>query len=207
MVDPNTLSTTDIEDFEGFAGGPHPGTNYDGIIAGNAISFAERFAGQTQSDQGDFDAILGNPTDPLTLQVGDPNDNLNIFLDVTNVLDGLGPLGFPDPDAIGEGAVAILFAIDHFEFGIDIHGANDGDVTFDFYRQNGSLIDSITFSAADQSYGFRRDGTISDIRGVLITNKDPFGIGYDNVRYNIPAPGALALLGLAGLIGTRRRRR
>lgn len=147
QVDPNTLSTIDIEDFEGFAGGEPPGTNYDNIIEGIGISFAERFVGQMLSFNGDFDVITGTPDDPVSLQVGDPNDNLAIFVFAgSQVLVGIGPDGFPKGSALGEGAVSILFAIDHFELGLDIVGeSGDGPATFDFFRRDGSLIDSLTF--------------------------------------------------------------
>ncbi|MHC4416111.1 MAG: hypothetical protein ACYS0G_12590 [Planctomycetota bacterium] len=192
MVDPGTLTTTDVEDFDALAGGLPPGTNYDGIIAGAGISFAERFVGQILSFNGDFDVVMGNPSGPLALQVGDPNENLNVLFDLdifSNVLNGLGPLGYPDIDAIGEGAVAILLAIDHFELGIDVTGVGDvGDVTFDFFRRDGSFIDSLSFDpVSNGSFAFRRDGNTEDIAGVVITNTDPAGLGYDDVRYNAPA--------------------
>lgn len=208
QVDPNTLSTIDIEDFEGFAGGEPPGTNYDNIIEGIGISFAERFVGQMLSFNGDFDVITGTPDDPVSLQVGDPNDNLAIFVfSGSQVLVGLGPDGFPKASALGEGAVAILFAIDHFELGLDIVGeSGDGPATFDFFRRDGSLIDSLTFVVKGGPLAFRQDGNTADIAGLVITNLDAGGLGYDNIRYNVPTPGTIALLAWAGIARSRRRR-
>jgi hypothetical protein len=40
--------------------------------------FAERFVGQTLGFSGNFDVLSGSPSDPLTLQVGDPNQNINV---------------------------------------------------------------------------------------------------------------------------------
>ena len=48
--------------------------------------------------------------------VGAANQNLNVFTFTTSqVLTGLGPLGFPDGDAIGEGSFAVLFDFDQSE--------------------------------------------------------------------------------------------
>jgi len=38
------------------------------------------------------------------------------------------------------------------------------------------------------------------------TNYNASGVFYDNINFNIPTPGSLALLGLGGLVATRRRR-
>ena len=63
-------------------------------------------------------------------------------------------------------------------------------------------------AAADGTYAFRQNGNIADIAGIVITNTDFGGIGFDNIRFNsLPAPGALPLLVAAGLGAGRRRRR
>ena len=56
--------------------------------------------------------------------------------------------------------------------------------------------------------GFSRDGGIADIAGMTISTTDINGIAVDDFRYtsNVPTPGAIALLGLAGLSRSRRRR-
>jgi hypothetical protein len=60
----------------------------------------------------------------------------------------LGPLGFPNLSANGEGALAILFDDDASEFGFEIRGINSGtgSATLDFYRRDGTLIESVNFA-------------------------------------------------------------
>src|SRR5215510_15746879 len=44
-----SLTGTGLITFDDIAGGPAPGTNYDGILTSGGASFAERFLGQTLS--------------------------------------------------------------------------------------------------------------------------------------------------------------
>ena len=114
-VRPVQLSHGGDQDLRGnlLAGGGAPGTNYDGIIVSGGASFAERFDGQTLSASGDFDVLSGSPNDPLALQTGAAGENLDVFDNVgTQVLGGVGTLGFPNPAAIGEGSFAVLFTFD-----------------------------------------------------------------------------------------------
>lgn len=158
-------------------------------------NFAERFVGQTLSPSGNFDVLSGTPTVPLALQVGSPGQNLNILSSAstlnTNALSGVGPLGFPNFDAVGEGSFAVLFDFDQSEFGFDLLGGNGGSATVNFFRRNGSLADTIVIDGlASTSYGFRRDGGIKDIAGISIDNNDPGGIPVDNLRSDVPGvPG------------------
>ena len=127
QVDPSTLTCDGTITFDDVAGGAAPGTNYDAVFESDGAVFAERFAGQTLSASGDFDVLSGTPTSPLTLQVGAANQNLNVFINgPSQVLTGLGPLGFPGFDAIGEGSFAVLFDFDQSEFGFDLVGGNGG---------------------------------------------------------------------------------
>src|SRR5262245_18624146 len=105
-----SLTGTGLITFDDIAGGAPPGTNYNGILTSGGASLAERFLGQTLSFSGNFDVLSGAPVGPLALQVGAANQNLNVVFNVgTNVASGLGPLGFPNFDAIGEGSMAVLF--------------------------------------------------------------------------------------------------
>src|SRR5690242_6906658 len=92
-VDPSTVPCASISTFEDVDGGESPGTNYDGLLWSGGVEFAERFAGQTVSSNGDFDQISGNPTSPLILQPGAPGQNLDVFTYSSNVLTGLGHIG------------------------------------------------------------------------------------------------------------------
>lgn len=211
-----SLTGTQTVTFDDVAGGAAPGTNYDGIMVSGGVSFGERFAGQTNTPSGVFDILSGTPTASLAVVAGAANQNLNVFVNGgSQVLTGLGPRAFPDFDAIGEGSIALLFTSDQSQFGFQLVGGNGGTATLGFYRRDGSLIEQIALTGlADLYYGFSRDGGVFDIAGVSIFNTDLGGIGFDNLKFDVPSgtvpePGTLALLGL-GLAGfglTRRRRK
>jgi len=187
VVDPASLSCVQTTTFDDVPGGGAPGTNYDGIFASVGVYFSERFVGQTIGYSGDFDVVTGAPSSPLFPQVGLPGQNLNVFIHIASqVLTGLGPLGFPDFNSIGEGSVAMYFPLGQSELGFQLVGGNAGTATIDFYRSNGSLIDTIVLSGlAETSYGFSRVGGMPDIAGVLIQTDDPAGIGIDNVCHDV----------------------
>ena len=46
LVPPATLTCTGVIAFDDVAGGPLPGTNYDGVLQSDGAGFAERFSGQ-----------------------------------------------------------------------------------------------------------------------------------------------------------------
>ena len=207
------LTGTQLTTFDDVPGGTAPGTNYDSVFVSGGVSFAERFVGQTNTPSGTFDVLSGSPDGSLALAVGAPGQNLNVFDNAgSQVLTGLGPAGFPDFDAIGEGAIALLFTSDQSEFGFQLVGGELGSATLDFFRRDGSLIEQIVLNAlADDLYGFSRVGGVNDIAGISIWNNDPGGIGLDNLRFDVPSgqvpePGTLALLGL-GLVGMGYARR
>jgi hypothetical protein len=203
-----SLTGTGFEGFEGFAAASGAGVNYDAVVGNSNVSFAERFAGQTLGVSGDFDTLSGSPTGPLSLVVGAPDQNLSLLISGgSNVITGLGPLGYPSFGAVGEGALSFLFDVDQGEFGFQLVGGDGGSADVSFFRRDGSLISTIAVSGlASAFYGFQRDGGLTDIAGVSITNTDGAGIGLDNLRFTIPAPGSLALLGLGALAAGRRRR-
>ena len=181
-VDPDSVPCTQFASFDDLSGGDNPGTNYDGIVQNGGLRFAERFVGQSLSYNGDFDVVTGNPTSPLTLQVGAPGQNLDVFAYITNVLSGLGNLGFPDLDAIGEGAIAMYFSTPQSRVSFQIVGGNGGVATLGFYRPDGSLMDDVVVAGlADLRYGFATPDGQRSIAGILIQSTDPSGIGVDSV--------------------------
>lgn len=214
-VSPGSLTGTGLITFDDVAGGAAPGTNYNGIFESNGADFGERFVGQINTPLGNSDVLSGTPTGPLTLALGPTNQNLNVVFNVSSqVLAGLGPLGFPNFDAVGEGAFAVLFDFDQSEFGFDLVGGNSGNATVDFFRRDGSLIQTIVLSGlSDQSYAFSRVGGVHDIAGISIWNDDLAGIGFDNLRHDVagvvgppptgavPEPSTYGLFGAAALVG------
>ena len=204
-----SLTGAGLEDFESIAAGGFPGTNLDGVVVLDGASFAERFAGQALGVAGDFDTLSGTPSDSLTLVAGAPGQNL-VAMDAGGVgITGLGPLGYPLDPANGEGAFSILLDVDSSEFGIEIRGSNAGTATLEFFRRDGSSIDTVVLPGlTDGFYGFSREFGAVDIAGVSITNDDAAGIGFDNVRFEVPEPatGTLWAIGLTALgIGRGRR--
>ncbi|MFI5371616.1 MAG: hypothetical protein ACHQ52_08665 [Candidatus Eisenbacteria bacterium] len=184
-IDPGLVPCTEIATFSDVLGGDTPGTNYDGFVYSGGLQFAERFVGQTLGYAGDFDAVSGTPVDPLALQVGSPGQNLDVFAYTTNVLAGLGHLGYPDLDAIGEGSIAVYFPAPQSRVSFMLVGGNGGSATLSFYRGDGSLIDDVVVSGlADLEYGFATADATPSIAGILIQNTDPSGIGVVNICHD-----------------------
>jgi uncharacterized protein (TIGR03382 family) len=227
LVDYSTVVATTTEDFSGFASGGN--TPYNGLVQGNGLAFGERFAGQQLSSQtvsfptssNQFDALSGSPTSPLTLLAGSANHNLwigDLGLSGGFMMAGCGPAGsaFGNGGGAGHGSVALLFDEDQSQLGFRILGQNGSIGVVSFFRRDGSLIETVNINLPnlqtggfpEVSFGFLRDGGVADIAGMSFTNVDWGGVGMDNFIFSnsIPAPGAVALLGLAGLVGGRRRR-
>lgn len=220
QVSPGSLTTNFTEGLELFdAGFGFEGANYDNVIdTGFGLRIGERFAGQTVSDGTDatgfgvFDVIDGSPQNPLEIVAGAPTQNLVIgdtssFGGPGHVIFGLSSVGWPDFDAFGEGAVALRFEHDQFEFGLTVFGESGrGDVRLDFYSRNGSHLGQISLiEVVDGPYAFRTTDGSASIAGIVITNNEDAGIGYDNFQYHlVPAPASSALL--LGLALARRRR-
>ena len=213
-----SLTGGQLTTFDDVAGGGAPGTNYDAVFVSNGVSFAERFVGQTLTNAGGFDQLGGGPSGgSLTLQVGAPGRNLNVFVNAgSQVLTGLGASGFPQFDSIGEGSFAALFSSGQSQFGFQLVGGNGGTANISFFRGDGSLIQAVALGGLTNAfYGFTRDGGVQDIRGISIWNNDDAGIGFDNLKFDVrsvggevpePASWAMLITGF-GLVGASMRRR
>jgi hypothetical protein len=184
-IDTALVTCSMLVTFSDVDGGETPGTNYDSALSSGGLTFSERFAGQSVSFNGDFDVISGLPSNPLQTQVGEAGQNLDVFDYAGNALAGLGPIGYPDIDAIGEGSIAILFPVVQSQVRLTLVGGNGGSATLRFYRRDGSLIDEVVVSAlGDLSYGFGTFDNSNIIAGILIQNSDESGIGVDNICYD-----------------------
>ncbi len=215
LVNYAALTGTEFISFDDVAGGPSPGTNHDGVILVDGVAFGERFAGQTLTANGVFDQIGGAPAGGLTLLAGTAGHNFAFFESPAGkVLSGIGTAGFPVSDAIGEGAVSLLFASDQSEFGFRLAGGHGGNANISFFRSDGALIQSIVLGNLPLmgAYGFARDGAFRDIRGISIWNDDLTGIGLAGLRHDaglpVPEPATWTMLIIGfGLIGSALRRR
>ncbi len=198
QVSYSSLTGTELITFDDVAGGDSPGTSYDTIFESGNASFAERFVGQTLTASGDFDILSSTASGPLALQVGASGRNLNILENGgSNVLDGLGPTGFPNADSVGEGAFAVLFDFDQSEFGFQLVGGNGDNATVHFFARDGTLIHTIVVTdLANAFYGFQRDGGVADIAGISVHDDDLGGIGFDNLKHDV-----------AGVVGVPRHDR
>jgi len=208
VVPPATIGTTSIIDFNAL-----PSGNIAGTLGQPGATFGERFAGQTVATGSGFDVVSGSPTATLTVVANTTlADNIAILTNSGSQLI-YGDLG----GAVGEGALAFVFAFDQSQLGFDVVGGDSGSVFASFYRRNGSLIQTLILGpVTTNTFAFQRDLGITDIAGVLLTNDDLSGVAYDNLRFNnfgvtnpIPEPATLAVFGgivLAGALGYRRRK-
>ena len=204
-VDYDTLNTPPLPGFinfdDQFPDASDPGIIINNVWSYDGANFAERFIGQTLTYNGDFDVLSNTATGPLSSQVGLTNQNLYVYLRVEGVvITGVGPKGADklptDPDlpndAVGEGAISVLFNRDQSKLGFKISGTNGGKATVQFFKRNGNLIGSpftLDLSPASSfiyGYGFQTDDGSVQIAGVSIYNNDPEGINFDDFIYDKP---------------------
>jgi hypothetical protein len=221
LVDYNSLTGSQVIVFSNLQVEYDPGKNYDDIITSGYTSFGERFSVQTIKYKNDDDILaIDNVSDktvnsPLCLVRGNPGRNLVIMkYHGTNILIGLGNRGFPDFRASGEGSIAALFDEDQSQIGFQLVQGGEGTASIDFFRRDGSLIDSTTISPLvynnDVYYGFSREGGARDIAGFSLYNDDPNGIGLGYLKCDapkVPLPAAFFLFGsgLLSFIGLKKR--
>lgn len=192
VVDPSTLSGTAVVDFEDLGLTALETVNFDGEFESGTVQFSAGFVGQTITASGSFDSLSGTPTGPLALFNDDAGANI-LAVDggdgnVGNTsIAGLGPLGFPASDAIGEGAISLLFDFDQSEFGFDLIGGDGGGATLQFFSREGTLLSEIATGSifGTISLGFATDDGSQSIAGVSVFNSDPGGIGVDNILSDV----------------------
>jgi hypothetical protein len=155
--------------------------------------------------------VTGTPTGPLSLIGQGAHENVGVFDESTY---GDPPLSKSVYGVIGgtagtydgyaQGAVSVLFDEDVDSFGMSLTGLDgDGQLIVNFFQREGTLLDHVVIATSAlndfQSIAFRSSGP--RFAGINITTTDIFGLNYDNFRFAVPAPSALALfaLGFAGL--------
>jgi hypothetical protein len=217
------------ESFDAFSGASSP-VNSDAIYSHNGMSFGKYFNGQqlaveTASVGGttqSWDRLDGSASGPLTLMAGAANKNLGFigFPGQGGVIAGGGPtIGTTRtaPGGFGSGSIAVMFDADVAACGLQIRGQNGGTANFSFFRRDGSLIGSTSIvltgillggNTPPESLGFQSDTGASEIAGFSMWHNDNMGFGMDDFVFGgaaVPAPGAIAVLGMAGFLGRRRR--
>jgi len=172
-----------------FAGG-HLGTHFTG-----QRSLAWPVAGGELHDRLEQTSL---PHAPLTLETGPPGEGLSLALHRAFGSMGLmpvGPAGFPDRAARGEGSVAILFAEDvcmagflaHTEFADDLgsNAGHRGTIRIAAYTRDGRRIGQITRhpGVGISGHGVRVPDGDPGFAGLTIENEDPGGISLDDIVF------------------------
>jgi hypothetical protein len=187
--------------------------------AGNVFTFLETF----EENNGAPGTVITLP-DPL-LTGGVPNGPFLTGLDAPNLSVSTSTMGdlvlltenflsntsdIVGPNTFLEDGV-LTFTGDTVGVGLDLWvlANNPGSMQVEVFDTLGNSLGSTTIMTPGDMTYFAVQST-TDVIGSIVTS-DPTGGSagdlFDNVdMYSLPAPGAIALLGLAGLIGTRRRR-
>lgn len=137
------------------------------------------------SDQYADQGVLFPPNDTFILTGFDlfPNDGAGLHSGV----------------ASGEIAASFLEP----QYGIAAHFT--GSIQFELFSDGASMFLSDTFGGAPGVFvGFVSDQPFDS--AVLFDPNDPVAV-IDDIHFGVPAPGALPLLGAAGIVGGGRRRR
>ena len=161
------------------------GSRLDDVLIRDGTTFGERFAGQSRHASGDFDVITGKPLLPLTVLDGGEGQTLGaMHVRGSIVIHGHGPRVYPKVEAVGEGAIAVLFERDQPALAFDIAGGEQGYASIKFINRQGEDIDTVTFGPlTEASYGFVRRKMEPDIAGFILLNTDRQDISVDNLRF------------------------
>ena len=193
--DPLARELDTLIDFENYNKFLSPGLRLDDVQHFDGAAFGERFNGQATLNKEGFDTVFGTPSPPLSIVPGVPGENLAVtfYFLLSNHLVGHAAPGYPENRAGGEGAIAILFDRDQRALGFRVAAEPEpkepqtkGQMTVRFFRRDGSEISrmDVTLNWGRKGYGFRRRGETPDIAGVSITNRDPAGIGIDDLIFD-----------------------
>lgn len=166
-----------------------------------------------------FDTSLGGTADPdledpFSLGNTDLNTNLGNVLIISE--DGTPN----DEGSRPAGTITFTFDMLVQSFGfhvVDLESETIEESSLDFYR-DGSLVDTVDFEDflaggshdngvifGNNSINLISEFAVAGGYNELVINVGG-SMGFDNITYTIPAPGALALFGMGAAVGIRRRR-
>lgn len=220
----STVASADLIDFEGLEHGRIVADQYAAlgvtISAVNpnrsfdlAVAFDTNLSGTRDSD-------LESPWSGGNLPVNSDIGNVLIIQENDNgIADGIAD----NPDDEGRRAAGqLIFSFNQniqtigFDL-VDLEGSTSEASTIELFRDNTSVL-SIGFAAFEAGGTFDQgaiylDNSLNRISGITVAggfDRAVFRLGgsagIDNINYTVPTPGALALLGLGGLLAGRRRR-
>ncbi|WP_425038384.1 hypothetical protein [Primorskyibacter sp. S187A] len=181
---------------------PEPGHLIDGLYRAPGALIGERFMGQTlltarDAQNNRFDAFGGDVSTPLQPVPGGPGQSLAIAQHRgfgSMAAFPLGPRGYPDVAALGEGALAVLFEADQAALGLRLHAEYEdplgarplpGIATLTFYDRSGQVIgvQIIGLHYGPQDIGVRFPD--KNCAAFTLTTKDPGGIAVDDILYSL----------------------
>ncbi|MGB0715474.1 MAG: hypothetical protein ACPGXK_06330 [Phycisphaerae bacterium] len=181
--DASELHIFDFEEFDGIAG--PSGTAFNSLISQEyGIRFGEKLLGQVNQPFDGYDLISGTPDTPLALDDDmAPELGVNVMsIFGTTVLAGLGPSGFPNPDAIGDGALTVLFDVDQRVVAFDLVGTNFGTVTLTFLDRQGAELGTVELTGVYDTTHVFSSGQ-SEIAAINFSNTDWGGLAFDNFHF------------------------
>lgn len=199
-----------VEGFSGVANG-----SYSTLARPFGITFGEKLVGQVQTavdlggPSGPFDEITGVPSLPLMIDSSVAADvGVGTF---AGGLVGLGESGWPDPEAIGEGSIAVLYPVDQMVFGFRVINEDIDSIDIQFYDRSANLLADLTVEGPHGGQ-FMFTSTGAGVAAIVIdlTGANTGGGQFDDFLFTPEPPAAtLAGIGLIGLaaFGWRRRKR
>ena len=187
LVPRDSLRLASLIDFNDLPSSFGVGMAIDEVLVRPGARFGERFAGQWVVDEDGFDRIMGPAISPLEVIAGEKGANLGAMRlwGGTTILQGHGASGHPRDDAVGEGAIAVLFDRDQPALAFDIRGGEDGAARVIFVDRQGAVIHALSLGPLkEDEFTFQRRGLVPDIAGFWIVNDDPQGLALDNLRFD-----------------------
>ncbi|WP_421704756.1 hypothetical protein [Aliiroseovarius sp.] len=190
LVDRDQIYLPEIVTFDDLPSGYGLGSRIDTVLDQPGARFGEHFHGQTRGAHGDHDLISGTARAPLTVKGGGEGETLGVMrLLGSNILLGHGPRKFPASEAVGEGAIAVLFTRDQAALGFDLRGGEAGLAEVSFLARDGRVIHRLTLGPiGEDQFTFARQAMQTDIAGILIQNTDAQGIAIDNLVFGLASP-------------------